>query len=99
MRSIQRVHFFITPESSSNSRAPYGQAQEQSLQPIQMSAFTSTMPSSARLYDAPVGQTVTQAGSSQCRQERGKCTVRALAPSPSSKEWTRLNHTPQASSP
>src|SRR5271168_1425580 len=99
MRSMQSVHFFITPASSSNSRAPYGQAQEHSLQPMQVSGLTSTMPSSARLYDAPVGQTVTQAGSSQCRHDRGKYTVRAPTPSPSSKECTRLNQTPQASSP
>ena len=46
------------------------------MQPMQVSGLTSTMPSEARLYDAPVGQTVTQAGVSQCRQERGKCTVR-----------------------
>jgi hypothetical protein len=30
------------------------------------------MPSSARLYDAPVGHTVTQAACSQCRQDLGK---------------------------
>ena len=66
---------------------------------MQVSAFTSTMPSSARLYDAPVGQTVTQAGVSQCRQDFGKWTVRLSAPSPSSKLWMRLNHTPAASAP
>jgi hypothetical protein len=43
------VHFFITPSSSSNSRAPYGHAQEQSLQPMHSSGSTRTMPSSARL--------------------------------------------------
>src|SRR3984957_20474498 len=99
MRSMQSVHFFITPSSSSNSRSLYGQAEELSLQLMQVAGVTSTMPSSARLYDAPVGQTVTQAGSSQCRHDRGKCTVRASAPSPSSNEWTRLNHTPHAPSP
>jgi hypothetical protein len=74
----------MTPASSSNSRAPYGHAHEHSLQPMQVSGLTSTMPSSSRLYDAPVGHTVTQAGSAQCRQLRGKCTVRLSAPSSTS---------------
>src|SRR5947208_2736571 len=99
MRSMHSVHFFITPSSTSNSRAPYGQAQEHSLQPMHRLSLTNTIPSSARLYEAPVGHTVTQAASSQWRQDFGKCTVRAPAPSPSSKEWMRLNHTPQAPSP
>src|SRR5215510_14093508 len=99
MRSMQSVHFFITPTSSSNSRAPYGQAHEHSLQPMHRSSFTSTMPSSARLKEAPVGHTVTQAGCSQCRHDFGKCTVRPLAPSPASKLWMRLNHTPEGESP
>src|ERR1044072_2486140 len=96
---MHSVHFFITPTSSSNSRAPYGQAQEHSLQPMQRSSLTSTMPPSARLKGAPVGHTVTQAGCSQGRQERGKCTVRPFAPSPASKLWMRLNHTPDGESP
>src|SRR5258707_4487821 len=99
MRSMHRVHFFITPTSSSYSRAPYGQAHEHSLQPMHRSSSTSTMPSSARLYDAPVGQTVTHAGSAQCRHERGKCTVRPLLAAPTSELRTRLNHTPLMSAP
>src|SRR3954471_18677311 len=107
MRSMHSVHFFITPSSASNSRAPYGQAHEHNLQPMHRLSLTSTIPSSARLYEAPVGQTVTQAASSQCRQDFGKCTVRAPSPAPSdptseptsSNEWMRLNHTPQAPSP
>ncbi len=91
---MQSVHFFITPWSSSNSRAPYGHAHEHSLQPMQVSGLTSTIPSSARLYEAPVGQTLTQAGSAQCRQDFGKCTVRPHSPSSLSKLWMRLNHTP-----
>src|SRR5256885_2144104 len=102
MRSMHSVHFFITPASSSNSRAPYGQAHEHSLQPMQVSALTSTMPSSSRLYEAPVGHTVTQAGSSQCRQDFGKWMVRLQPPlslelkSSTSNVWMRLNHTPEA---
>src|ERR1051325_6559113 len=103
MRSMHKVHFFITPTSSSYSRAPYGQAHEHSLQPMHRSSSTSTMPSSVRLYDAPVGHTVTHAGSAQCRHERGKCTVRPvpvpLPSDPTSKLWTRLNHTPVMSAP
>src|SRR3954471_17136773 len=102
---MHSVHFFMTPSSASNSRAPYGQAHEHSLQPMHRLSLTSTIPSSSRLYEAPVGQTVTQAASSQCKQDFGKCTVRAPSPAPStpsrcdptsSNEWMRLNHTPQA---
>ena len=57
------------------------------------------IPSIAPLIRENLGLSVTQAGSSQCRQDFGKCTVHAPLPSPSSKEWMRLNHTPQAPSP
>ena len=99
MRSTQRVHFFITPSDASSSRAPYGQAQAHSPQPMHQSSLTSTMPSSARLYEAPVGHTVTQAASSQCRQDFGKCTVRPSAPSPASKLCTRLSQAPDGVDP
>src|SRR4249919_581691 len=75
MRSTHSVHFFITPSTGEYSRAPYGQAQLHSLQPMHLSSSTSTIPSSARLKLAPVGHTVTHAGVSQCRQLRGKCKV------------------------
>jgi hypothetical protein len=75
MRSTHSVHFFMVFSTGSISRAPYGHAHEHSLQPMQVSGFTSTMPSAARLWLAPVGHTVTQAASSQCRHERGKCSV------------------------
>src|SRR6478752_8783883 len=101
MRSTHSVHFFITPSTSEYSRAPYGQAHEHNLQPMHLSSSTSTIPSEARLYDAPVGHTETQAGVSQCRHERGKCSVDAGCPSPAatSYECTRLNHTPKGSAP
>jgi len=41
---------------------------------MQRSWSTRTMPS-ARLYDAPVGHTVTHAASSQCRHDIGTLTV------------------------
>ena len=44
-------------------------------------------------------RTVTQAGCSQCKHDFGKCTVRPAAPSPASKLWMRLNHTPEGESP
>ena len=37
MRSTHRVHFFMTRLWSSSSRAPYGQAHEQYLQPMHLS--------------------------------------------------------------
>ena len=46
---------------------------------MQSSSLTSTMPSSARLKLAPVGQTVTQGASAQCRQDLGKWTTRGGA--------------------
>ena len=57
------------------------------------------MPSSARLYEAPVGHTGTQGGSSQCRQDLGKCTVSVLGNSPTSKVCTRLKKVPVGSAP
>src|SRR5512140_3432278 len=57
------------------------------------------MPSSARLYDAPVGHTGTQGGSSQCRQDFGKCTVWVFGYSPTSKVCTRLKNVPVGSLP
>ena len=41
---------------------------------MHLSWSTSTIPSS-RLYDAPVGQTVTQSASAQCMQDMGKLIV------------------------
>src|SRR6185295_8108143 len=55
------------------------------------------MPSSARLYEAPVGQTGTQGGSSQCRQDFGKCTVCVFGNSPTSNDCTRLKNAPVGS--
>src|SRR5512139_2754876 len=57
------------------------------------------MPSSARLYDAPVGQTGTHGGSSQCRHDFGKCTVCVFGYSPTSKVCTRLKKAPVGSRP
>ena len=42
-----------------------------------MAASRVLMPSSTRLWLAPVGQTVTHGASAQCRHDRGKCTTRA----------------------
>src|SRR5512134_2723273 len=55
------------------------------------------MPSSLRLYDAPVGHTGTQGGSSQCRHDFGKCTVCVFGYSPTSNVWTRLKKVPVGS--
>src|SRR5512139_3773945 len=52
------------------------------------------MPSSLRLYEAPVGQTGTQGGSSQCRQDLGKCTVSVFGKVPTSNVCTRLKKVP-----
>ena len=82
-RGTHSVHFFIVPDEASSSRAPYGQAQAHRLQPMHLSWSTSTMPSS-RLYEAPVGHTVTQAASSQCMHESGKLMVLLLGYSPTS---------------
>src|SRR5512134_1192642 len=57
------------------------------------------MPSSARLYEAPVGHTGTHGGSSQCRQDFGKCTVSVFGNSPTSKVCTRLKNFPGGSAP
>src|SRR5512144_3116983 len=57
------------------------------------------MPSSARLYDAPVGHTGTHGGSSQCRQLFGKCTVCVFGYSPTSNVCTRLKNVPVGSLP
>jgi hypothetical protein len=64
---------------------------------MHLSASTSTIPSLSRLYDAPVGHTVTQGGSSQCRQDLGKCTVSVCGNSPISKVCTRLKKVPLGS--
>src|SRR6185369_459040 len=55
------------------------------------------MPSSARLYDAPVGHTGTHGGSSQCRHDFGKCTVCVFGNSPTSNDCTRLKKAPVGS--
>jgi hypothetical protein len=58
------------------------------------------MPSSERLWLAPVGQTVTQGASSQCRQDFGKCTICAGAFSGvTSKVWIRFSQAPDTSAP
>src|SRR5512144_1211642 len=57
------------------------------------------MPSSLRLYDAPVGHTGTQGGSSQCRQDLGKCSVSLCGNCPISKVCTRLKKVPVGFSP
>src|SRR5512140_3902358 len=74
MRSTHSVHFFIVPDAGSSSRAPYGHAQAHRLQPMHLSWSTRTIPS-LRLYDAPVGHTVTHSASSQCMQDIGTFTV------------------------
>ncbi len=74
---------------------------------MHLSSSTSTMPSSARLCEAPVGQTVTQGAASQCRQDFGKWTMRASPASPTtwppsgttSKVWMRLSQAPDTSGP
>src|SRR5262245_28131904 len=55
------------------------------------------MPSSLRLYDAPVGHTGTQGGSSQCRHDFGKCTVCVSGYVPTSNVCTRLKNVPVGS--
>src|SRR3989338_4447226 len=57
------------------------------------------MPSSLRLYDAPVGHTGTHGGSSQCRQDLGKCSVSLCGYRPTSKVCTRLKKVPVGSAP
>src|SRR5574340_999481 len=57
------------------------------------------MPSSLRLYDAPVGHTGTHGGSSQCRQDLGKCSVSLCGYWPTSKVCTRLKKVPVGSAP
>src|SRR5438105_14794909 len=98
MRSPHSVHFFIVPGTSSSSRAPYGQAQAHKLHPMHLSWSTSTMPS-ARLYEAPVGQTLTQSASAQCMHDIGKLIVLLAGYSPTSKWRTRLNQTPEGFAP
>ena len=46
---------------------------------------------------APVGHTGTQGGSSQCRQDLGKCTVWVCGKLPTSKDCTRLKKVPVGS--
>src|SRR5512144_1691723 len=57
------------------------------------------MPSSLRLYEAPVGHTGTQGGSSQCRHDLGKWIVCTFGYSPTSNDWTRLKKVPDGSLP
>src|SRR5688500_2847507 len=57
------------------------------------------MPSSGRLYEAPVGHTGTHGGSSQCRHDLGKCTVSVFGYSPTSNVCTRLRNAPVGSLP
>ena len=67
---------------------------------MQSSSLTRTMPSSARLKLAPVGQTVTQGASAQCRQDFGKWTTRAGPVSgTASKLWMRLRKVPSGWAP
>src|ERR1700756_341116 len=55
------------------------------------------MPSSARLYEAPVGHTGTHGGSSQCRHDLGKWTVCVCGYRPTSKVCTRWKNVPVGS--
>src|SRR5690606_9615808 len=48
----------------------------QNLQPRHASWSTRTIPSSSRLYKAPVGQEATQDGLRQCSQMRGKYIIK-----------------------
>ena len=60
-----------------------GHAHAHRLQPMHLSWSTSTMPSS-RLYDAPVGHSVTHAASAQCMHDIGKLIVLLARYSPTS---------------
>ena len=61
----------------------------QYLQPMQVCLSTSTMPS-ARLNDAPVGQTSTHGGSVQCWHMSGRVLIRPVARSRSVTLWIHL---------
>ena len=66
---------------------------------MHLSWSTNTMPSSGRLYEAPVGHTVTHSAVSQCMQDMGKFTVLLCGYSSTSKLRIRLNQTPLGAAP
>ena len=67
--SQQRSHFCIIP-SVPNWGTWKGHASRQLWQPLHPSRSTMTTPLSGRFSIAPVGQALTQAGSTQCIQDR-----------------------------
>ena len=59
------MHLNARPSLSRRSITPYGQAETQYPQPLQMSSCTTTVPNSVR-NSAPVGHTSRQAACVQC---------------------------------